>query len=56
MSRTLTTGVLKSRNVKSRNEKSLYAKTRYNLNRWIEDKIGPSIQEGYMEKDHPFAD
>jgi hypothetical protein len=51
VSRTLTTGVPKSRNAKSR-----YAKPRYNLNHWIEDKTGPSIQEGYVAKDHPFAD
>jgi hypothetical protein len=51
MSISLTTGVPKSRNAKSR-----YAKPRYNINHWIHSKIGPLIQEGYVAKDHPFAD
>jgi hypothetical protein len=46
MSRTPTTGVPKSRN----------AKSQYNLNRWIKDKSGPSIQEEDVAKDHAFAD
>jgi hypothetical protein len=46
MSRTPTTGVSKLRNEKSQ----------YNLNRWIKDKSGPSIQEEDMAKDHAFTD
>jgi hypothetical protein len=45
MSRTPTTGVPKSRNVKSQ----------YNLNRWIKEKYGSSIQEEDVAKDHAFA-
>jgi hypothetical protein len=45
MSRTPTTGVPKSRN----------AKSQYNLNHWIKDKYGLSIQEEDVEKDHAFA-
>jgi hypothetical protein len=45
MSRTPTTGVPKSRN----------AKLQYNLNRWIKEKYGPSIQEEDVAKDHDFT-
>jgi hypothetical protein len=46
MLRTPTIGVPKSQN----------AKSKYNLNHWIKDKSGPSIQEEDMAKDHAFAD
>jgi hypothetical protein len=46
MSRTPTIGVSKSQNVKSQ----------YNLNRWIKDKSGSSIQEEDVAKDHAFAE
>jgi hypothetical protein len=46
MSKTPTTRVSKLRN----------AKSQYNLNRWIKEKSGPSIQEEDVEKDHAFTD
>jgi hypothetical protein len=46
MSRTPTIGAPKSRNEKSQ----------YNLNRWIKEKYGLSIQEEDVEKYHAFAD